>query len=129
MSVKIVINGFGRMGRLFFRAIQDVQGFKVVHVNDIAGNAASAAHLLQFDSVHGTWDKPVKADKESFSVENSVVTFSSEKEVENLLPVTQLTNPMGMVVVPQPAGLGLQDDESTIMDQGKRRVHQCRLSP
>ena len=56
MSVRVGINGFGRMGRLGLRAGWDRDGFDVVRVNEIACGAEGSAHLLQFDSVHGTWD-------------------------------------------------------------------------
>jgi len=53
MPVKIGINGFGRIGRLCFRAACDWPEFEIVHINDPAGDAATFAHLLNFDSVHG----------------------------------------------------------------------------
>jgi glyceraldehyde 3-phosphate dehydrogenase len=52
---RIGINGFGRIGRLDFRAAWDDPALEVVHVNDTGGGAAAAAHLLEFDSVHGRW--------------------------------------------------------------------------
>ena len=59
--MKIGINGFGRIGRLVFRALWGRPGIELVHVNDSAGDAASAAHLLAFDSVHGRWQHAVQA--------------------------------------------------------------------
>ncbi|MEW8068670.1 MAG: glyceraldehyde 3-phosphate dehydrogenase NAD-binding domain-containing protein, partial [Candidatus Thiodiazotropha endolucinida] len=56
MKAKIGINGFGRMGRLALRVGWDEDSLAFVRVNEIAGDAACSAHLLQFDSVHGTWD-------------------------------------------------------------------------
>ncbi|RLA20170.1 MAG: type I glyceraldehyde-3-phosphate dehydrogenase, partial [Gammaproteobacteria bacterium] len=55
MTIKVAINGFGRMGRLAFRAAWDWPEFEIVHINENAGDAATAAHLLNFDSVHGRW--------------------------------------------------------------------------
>ena len=55
MTVKVGINGFGRMGRLTLRAAFDWEGFEFIHVNDPAGDANTFAHLLTFDSVHGRW--------------------------------------------------------------------------
>ncbi|WP_199609886.1 ArsJ-associated glyceraldehyde-3-phosphate dehydrogenase [Flocculibacter collagenilyticus] len=55
MALRIGINGFGRMGRLTFRALFDNQDIEIVHINDPAGNAETLAHLINFDSVHGTW--------------------------------------------------------------------------
>ena len=58
---RIGINGFGRMGRLAFRAAWDCTDLAVVHINEINGGPAAAAHLLEFDSVHGRWPKLIKA--------------------------------------------------------------------
>jgi glyceraldehyde 3-phosphate dehydrogenase len=55
MSIKIGINGFGRMGRLTLRAIWDKEDIECIHINEPAGDAATLAHLLNFDSVHGRW--------------------------------------------------------------------------
>ncbi len=54
---RIGINGFGRIGRLALRAAWDRDDLEVVHVNEVAGGAAGAAHLLEFDSLHGRWDR------------------------------------------------------------------------
>ncbi|HYQ71832.1 MAG TPA: glyceraldehyde 3-phosphate dehydrogenase NAD-binding domain-containing protein, partial [Gammaproteobacteria bacterium] len=56
MTVRIGINGFGRMGRLGLRAGWGREGLSIVRMNEIATDAAGSAHLLKFDSVHGTWD-------------------------------------------------------------------------
>ena len=53
----IAINGFGRMGRLALRAAWGGPDLTFVHVNELHGDAATAAHLLEFDSVHGRWDR------------------------------------------------------------------------
>ncbi|WP_076541824.1 ArsJ-associated glyceraldehyde-3-phosphate dehydrogenase [Shewanella sp. UCD-KL21] len=55
MTIKIGINGFGRMGRLTMRAAFDWDEVEIVHINDPAGDAATLAHLMTFDSVHGRW--------------------------------------------------------------------------
>ena len=61
MTIKIGINGFGRMGRLSLRAAWHWDNFEIVQVNEVAGDAKSAAHLLKYDSVHGTWDEEISA--------------------------------------------------------------------
>ncbi|TQV73626.1 ArsJ-associated glyceraldehyde-3-phosphate dehydrogenase [Aliikangiella marina] len=53
MPLTVAINGFGRMGRLFLRAIWDNPEFDIVHINEPSGDAECSAHLLEFDSVHG----------------------------------------------------------------------------
>jgi len=73
---RIGINGFGRMGRLAFRAAWDRPDLQVVHINEIKGGAKTAAHLLEFDSVHGRWPKRIMAGDDSITVENHKITFS-----------------------------------------------------
>jgi glyceraldehyde 3-phosphate dehydrogenase len=52
------------MGRLALRAAWDWPEFAIVHINEKAGDAATAAHLLKFDSVHGRWQHAVESDAE-----------------------------------------------------------------
>ena len=76
MSIRIGINGFGRMGRLGFRAAWDNEEIEIVHVNETGGGASLAAHLLEFDSVHGRWNRRIEASEDHFSVEGRRVGFS-----------------------------------------------------
>jgi glyceraldehyde 3-phosphate dehydrogenase len=76
--VRIGINGFGRMGRLAFRAAWDLEDIAVVHVNEIKGGAATAAHLLEFDSVHGRWSKSMQAGQDSLTVDGRSIAFTAE---------------------------------------------------
>jgi len=55
MTVRVGVNGFGRMGRLILRAAWGADDIEFVQINDPAGDAATLAHLLTFDSVHGKW--------------------------------------------------------------------------
>jgi glyceraldehyde 3-phosphate dehydrogenase len=55
MTIKVGINGFGRMGRLALRAAFDWDEIEFIQINDPAGDAATLSHLLTFDSVHGRW--------------------------------------------------------------------------
>jgi len=57
MSIRIGINGFGRMGRLSLRAGLDRKEFEWVRINEINMDAAGGAHLLNFDSVQGRWNE------------------------------------------------------------------------
>ncbi|MCC9624657.1 ArsJ-associated glyceraldehyde-3-phosphate dehydrogenase [Thalassospira sp. MA62] len=57
--IRVGINGFGRMGRLALRAGWDHPDITFVHINEITGGAETAAHLLEFDSVHGRWENSV----------------------------------------------------------------------
>jgi len=78
--MKIGINGFGRIGRLVFRALWGRQGIELVHVNDPAGDAATAAHLLEFDSVHGRWPQKLHAEADGFRVAGQSVGYSQQKD-------------------------------------------------
>ena len=73
---KIAINGFGRIGRLVFRAAWPDLDF--VHINEIAGGAVAAAHLLKFDSVHGRWAPEVEAiGEDRILIDGKSVGFST----------------------------------------------------
>ena len=81
--MKIGINGFGRIGRLVFRALWGRPGIELVHINDPGGDAPTAAHLLSFDSVHGRWPLAVGSDpatSESFSVEGHTIGYSQHRD-------------------------------------------------
>ena len=62
MSARVGINGFGRMGRLALRAAWGWPELAFAHVNELHGDASTAAHLLTFDSVHGRWSEDVHGD-------------------------------------------------------------------
>ena len=81
---RIGINGFGRMGRLAFRAAWDCTDVAVVHINEIKGGPATAAHLLEFDSVHGRWLKPITADEGGLSVEGRWIKFTDEPKPDEV---------------------------------------------
>ena len=73
---RIGINGFGRIGRLAFRAAWDNPDLSIVHVNEIKGGSATAAHLLEFDSVHGRWTRPMSAGPDYLTVDGRSVVFT-----------------------------------------------------
>lgn len=76
MSIRIGINGFGRMGRLALRAAWDWPGIEFVHINEVKGGAECAAHLLEFDSVHGRWSRDIDFDKDALLIEGKQIGFS-----------------------------------------------------
>ena len=80
MPIKCAVNGFGRIGRLVFRYAWDDPSLEIVHVNDLC-SCESASYLVQYDSVHGTWNHKVdQIDDNSFTVDDKTVTFSQEKD-------------------------------------------------
>jgi glyceraldehyde 3-phosphate dehydrogenase len=84
---KIAINGFGRVGRQVFRAILENDNAKnmldVVAVNDIT-TSETLAHLLKYDSVHGTMAEDIKAEKDSIIINGKKIIVLSEKDPSNL---------------------------------------------
>lgn len=70
MTIKVGINGFGRMGRLSMRVAFDWADIDIVQINDPAGNAETLAHLLNFDSVHGRWHHEATHDDAQHMVIN-----------------------------------------------------------
>ena len=83
MSVKVAINGFGRIGRLVFRAGYKNKDVEFVAVNDIT-DAHTLAHLLKYDSVHGTMDGDVKAKDDAIVVNGKEIKSYAIREPENL---------------------------------------------
>ena len=79
----IAINGCGRIGRLVFRRMLEMKEFNVVAVNDLT-DSKTLAHLLKYDSVHGTYKKEIKATADSIIVAGKSVKVFAEKSPENL---------------------------------------------
>ena len=79
-AVRIGINGFGRMGRLAFRAGWGRSDVEFAHVNEIAGDAGTAAHLLTFDSVHGRWAYDVTGERDALRVDGERIGYSAAAE-------------------------------------------------
>ena len=85
MTVKVAINGFGRIGRLVLRAIIESKrnDISVVAINDL-GSVEANAHLLRYDSVHGKLSSDVKVTQEGINTEHGSIKVFSERNPENL---------------------------------------------
>ena len=83
MSVKIGINGFGRIGRLVMRAALENPAVEVVAINDLT-NAKTNAHLLKYDSVHGTLANDISATEDTIVVDGRSIKVFAEKDPKNL---------------------------------------------
>jgi glyceraldehyde 3-phosphate dehydrogenase len=79
MSLKIGINGFGRIGRLVFRAALENPGIEVVGINDLSDNK-SLAHLLKYDSTHGQLNQEVSSDDKGILVGGKSIPVCSERD-------------------------------------------------
>jgi glyceraldehyde 3-phosphate dehydrogenase len=110
MSIKVGINGFGRIGRNIFRAAHELNPeLEVVAVNDI-GDAKTFAHLLKHDTALGTFRPAVAADTDEISVDGRPVKFLTQRD-----PADLPWRDLGVDIVVESTGL--------FTDAGKARVH------
>lgn len=82
-KINVAINGFGRIGRITFRALQNKPNVNVVAINDLTDNS-TLAHLLKYDSIHGRFNGTVTADEQHIIVNGKAIKGLSEKNPENL---------------------------------------------
>ena len=85
MSVKVAINGFGRIGRLAFRQMFGAEGYEIVAINDLT-SPAMLAHLLKYDSAQKRYEKAdtVVAGEDSITVDGKTIKIYAEKDAANL---------------------------------------------
>ncbi|MHB1324206.1 MAG: type I glyceraldehyde-3-phosphate dehydrogenase [Coriobacteriia bacterium] len=83
MTIRVGINGFGRIGRLVFRAAQDDPAIEVVAVNDLT-DAATLAHLLKYDSIHKVFPHDVKAGEGAFTVDGREIKVLAQRDPAQL---------------------------------------------
>ncbi len=82
MTIKVGINGFGRMGRLALRAAWGWPEFEFIQINDPGGDATTLAHLLNFDSVHGRWQHEAVAEEHCILIEGQRIACSQNRAVD-----------------------------------------------
>ncbi len=99
MALKVGINGFGRIGRVFFRAAWGTPGLEIVGVNDLT-DAKTLAHLLKYDSVHGIFRPEVVAKGDAFFVDGRQVRVCAQKD-----PATLPWRELGVDVVVESTGV------------------------
>lgn len=81
MTIKVGINGFGRIGRLALRAAYDWPELEFVQINDVAGDARTLAHLLEFDSVQGRWHHETVVEDNSILINGKTIRCTQEREI------------------------------------------------
>ncbi|WPP46771.1 ArsJ-associated glyceraldehyde-3-phosphate dehydrogenase [Pseudomonas sp. AN-1] len=81
MTIKVGINGFGRIGRLALRAAWGWPELEFVQINDPAGDAATHAHLLNFDSVHGRWQHEAGSDGDCVVIDGKRIRVTANKAI------------------------------------------------
>ncbi len=77
--MKIGINGFGRIGRLVLRILWERKDIEITHINEKSGDSLAASHLLEFDSVHGRWNKNITSNDNEIIIEGRKISYSSAK--------------------------------------------------
>ncbi len=82
MTIKVGINGFGRIGRLALRASFDWPELEFVVINDVAGDCKTLAHLLEFDSVQGRWHHQVTTDGAEMIIDGQHITTTCERDID-----------------------------------------------
>lgn len=116
MSIRVGINGFGRMGRLTLRATWGDPDIEFVQVNDPAGDPATLAHLLAFDSVHGRWDRAIGTDGDALLIDGKRIPLTRNRELS-------ATDWSGCDVVIEASGKFRKPDVlQPYLDQGVKRV-------
>ena len=83
MAIKIGINGFGRIGRLVFRAALKHPDVEVVAINDLT-DAATMAHLLTYDSVHGKLEMEIVSKDNAIEVDGKSIAYTAVRDPEKL---------------------------------------------
>ncbi|MCY7362968.1 MAG: type I glyceraldehyde-3-phosphate dehydrogenase [Ignavibacteria bacterium] len=83
MSIKVGINGFGRIGRLVFRRLKELGGYDIVAINDLTDNK-TLAHLLKYDSIHGRYNGIVKVTDTGINVDGDDIKITAEKDPSKL---------------------------------------------
>lgn len=116
MTIKVGINGFGRIGRLALRAAFDWPELEFVQINDPAADAATFAHLLNFDSVHGRWQHNASHSDQGISINGHTIAVTGNKAIND-------TDWSGCDVVIEASGkMKSSAVLQAYLDQGVKRV-------
>lgn len=116
MTIKVGINGFGRMGRLSLRAAFDWSDVEFVQINDPAGDAATLAHLLTFDSVHGRWQHEATSEGDDIVIGQQRIACTRNKDIAQ----TDWSN--CDVVIEASGKMKTKAKLQAYLDQGVKRV-------
>ena len=117
MATKIGINGFGRIGRLVYRAAMGNPDFEIVAVNDIA-DARTLAHLLKYGSIHGRLDADVMAESDGITVNGRTFRVTAERD-----PARLPWKEMGVEIVLESTGLFTKREKAAAhLAAGAKRV-------
>ncbi len=116
MTIKVGINGFGRIGKLLIRAAWDWPELTFVQINDPAGDAATHAHLLNFDSVHGRWQHEAQAEGSDILIDGQRLALTANRAIAD-------TDWSGCDLVIEASGVNKTSKAlQAYLDQGVKRV-------
>ena len=117
MTLRIAINGFGRIGRLVLRMAAKDPDMEVVAINDLA-DAPTLAHLLVYDSIYGKFDLPVKVVEGGFEVDGKLVKVMSSKSPEG-----NVWGDLGVDLVYESTGIFTSGEKAKVhLDAGAKWV-------
>ena len=124
MTIKVGINGFGRIGRMAFRAIaKDFSDIQVVGINDLL-DADYLAYMLKYDSVHGNFDGDISVEGNNLIVNGNTIRLTAERDPANLK-----WDEVGAELVIECTGFFLTEDTcQKHIDAGAKKVVQSAPS-
>jgi len=116
-KIKVGINGFGRIGRLFFRAAQDIENIEIVGINDLI-SVDYIAYMLRYDTVHGQFNGSIEVKNGQLVVNGKAIRVTAEKDPANLK-----WNEIGAEYVVEATGLFLTKEKAQAhINAGAKRV-------
>ncbi len=118
MSIKVGINGFGRIGRMVFRAaVENFNDIEIVGINDLL-DPEYLAYMLKYDSVHGKFNHDIKVEGNTMYVDGKAIRLTAEKD-----PAQLKWNEVGAEVVVESTGLFLTKEKAQLhIDAGAKKV-------
>jgi len=116
-KIKVGINGFGRIGRLVFRAAQDIENIEIVGINDLI-SVDYIAYMLRYDTVHGQFNGSIEVKNDQLVVNGKAIRVTAEKDPANLK-----WNEIGAEYVVEATGLFLTKEKAQAhINAGAKRV-------
>ena len=118
MSIKVGINGFGRIGRMVFRAaVENFKDVEIVGINDLL-DPEYLAYMLKYDSVHGKFNHDIKVEGNTMYVDGKAIRLTAEKD-----PAQLKWNEVGAEIVVESTGLFLTKEKAQLhIDAGAKKV-------
>ena len=118
MSIKVGINGFGRIGRMVFRAaVENFQDVEIVGINDLL-DPEYLAYMLKYDSVHGKFNHDIKVEGNTMYVDGKAIRLTAEKD-----PAQLKWDEVGAEIVVESTGLFLKKEQAQLhIDAGAKKV-------